>query len=311
MQNIMWIDGQYAIENDVKIPVFSQTLHYGFGVYEGIRSYETTKGPAIFRLQDHIDRLFESADILKIKIPFTKQELLLAHHTLLEKNNFANAYLRPVVFMGDEYPGLHTLKSSVHVMIAVIAWNHFFVSAHTAQHGICIKTSTYRRPSLNNHLNHAKANGLYIISMLANNEAHAENYDDALLLDQQGFVAECSGANIFFIKNNVLYTPRPDYILNGITRKTIIHLAKVENIQVIEKNISLEELYSADEVFLTGTASEVLPVTSVDSCVISTGEIGMLTQQLQAQYRNIVTGHDEKFGQWLSYGLNKEVCYER
>src|SRR3990167_5387324 len=185
--SLIWIDGQYLAKDEAKISALSQTFHYGFGVYEGLRSYQTDNGPAIFRLHDHTDRLFQSADLLNIKIPYQKEELIRIQCEILEKNNLDNAYVRPVIFMGDEYLGLHTQQSSVHVMVAAIKWNNFFITKDQIKKGISLKTSTHERLALKNGLTKVKANGLYLISILANNEARAAGCNEALMLDPNGF----------------------------------------------------------------------------------------------------------------------------
>lgn len=296
---LIWIDGQYIDKENAKIPVLSQTFHYGFGVYEGLRSYETDHGASIFRLADHTNRLFESADLLNIKIPYTKEVLNAAQRDLIHLNHFTNAYVRPVVFMGDEFLGLHTQHSSIHVMIAAFQWNNFFISKEQIKKGISLKTSSHERLALKNSLTKVKANGLYLISILANNEARAAGCDEALMLDPNGMVAEGSGANIFMVKNNCLYTPHLHFALDGITRRTIIEIAKEDGFLVTEKNITLDELYQADEIFFTGTAAEVLPITRIDNHVISTGSMGNVTEKLQALYATIVTGKNEHYQKWL------------
>lgn len=298
-QTFIWIDGHYISAEHAKIPALSQTFHYGFGVYEGLRSYEAAQGAAIFRLQDHIERLFQSARLLGINIPYQKEALESAASDLLQKNNLKNAYIRPVVFMGDEYLGLHTKNSSVHVMIAAIKWNNFYISRDKSKQGITLKIASYERLSLKNNLNKAKANGLYLISTLANNEAQNAGFHEALLLDPHGYVAEGGGANIFMVKNNCLYTPYLHFALDGITRKTIIEIAKNNDISVVEKNITPDELYQADEIFFTGTAAEVLPIIKIDHQTIATGRMGKLTEKMQQCYLNIVTGHDPRYHNWL------------
>lgn len=301
MTNFVWIDGHYIASNDAKIAALSQTIHYGFGVYEGLRSYETAHGAAIFRLQDHIKRLFQSASLLGINIPYQKETLESAASDLLQKNNFKNAYIRPVVFMGDEYLGLHTKNSSVHVMIASIKWDNFYMGKERLKQGITLKTSSYERLLLKNGLNKAKANGLYLISILANNEAQNAGFHEALLLDPYGYVAEGSGANLFMVKDNCLYTPHLNFALDGITRKTIIEIAKNNDIAVVEKNITLDELYQADEIFFTGTVAEVLPIIQIDNQTIATGKIGKITEKMQQCYLNIATARDPHYYNWLSF----------
>lgn len=299
--NLVWIDGEFFSAKEAKVSALSQTVHYGFGVYEGIRSYETRNGVVIFRLNEHIDRLFESAELLSLKIPYSREFLCQVHHQLLQQSGLKNTYLRPVVFMGDEFLGLNTRKSSVHVMIAVIEWNHFYLTPEQIKRGISIKTSSHKRLALNNGLNKAKANGLYLISILANNEASDAGCHEALMLDPDGYVAECSGANIFMVKENVLCTPRLNYALNGITRRSVIDIARNKGFSVHEKNISPAELLDADEVFLTGTAAEVLAVTKIDETVISTGEMGCVTERIKQTYHNITANKDANYQNWLSH----------
>lgn len=294
----IWADDKFIPTPDAKIAIFSQTFHYGFGVYEGIRSYGTDDGTVIFRLEDHIDRLFCSADLLKIKIPYEPKKIIDAHYQLLEKNDFTDAYFRPVVFMGDEFLGLHTQHTSVHVMIAAIKWNNFFISKEQIQKGISVKTSSHERVSFKNGLNKAKANGLYLISILANNEVRSAGYDDALMLDPQGYIAEGTGSNIFMVKNNCLITPHLHFALDGITRRSVMQIARDEGIEIIEKNIMLDELYGADELFFTGTAAEVLPITTIDDRQISGGLMGSLTEKIQKQYSDSVRGKNKKYRLW-------------
>lgn len=278
--NLIWIDGKYTVSREAKIGALSQTFQYGFGVYEGLRSYQTERGVAIFRLQDHTDRLFNSANILNLNIPYKKDELNNIQCEILRKSHLKNAYLRPVVFLGDEFLGLHTQSTSVHVMIAAVNWENVYISKEQFRQGISLKTSSYERLSTNG-LNKAKANGLYLISILANNEARASGCDEALMLDRNGYVAEGSGANLFMVKNNCLYTPDLTFALDGITRKTVFKIAAEQNIMLIEKRITQEELYQADEVFFTGTAAEILPITTIDNKKIATGSVGQITKKIQ------------------------------
>lgn len=303
---LIWIDGNYYEKNDAKIPALSQSVHYGFGVYEGIRSYDINNKAAIFRMNDHTDRLFQSAQLLNIKIPYEKELINDVLCDVLQKNRFTNAYLRPVVFMGDEFLGLHTQNTSVHIMVVAIQWNHFYINKAQIKKGIAIKTSTHERLALKNGLNKAKANGLYLISILANNEARAAGCDEALMLDPNGHVAEGSGANIFMVKNNVLYTPLLDFALDGITRRTIIQVAQDQKYTVIEKNITLTELYNADEVFFCGTAAEVLAITQIDGNKIGSGEMGPITEKLQSTYQDITTGRNSQYQRWLTFAAERE-----
>lgn len=303
--SVIWIDGKYIEKENATIPALSQTVHYGFGVYEGLRSYKTSNGTAIFRLEDHTDRLFQSAGLLHIKIPYSKDELNDVQQEIIQKNNFDNAYIRPMVFMGDEFLGLHTQISSVHVMIATIQWNNFFITKEKIKKGIALKTSTHERLPLKNSLTKAKANGMYMISILANNEARVAGFDEALMLDPNGFVAEGSGANIFMMKNNCLYTPFLDFALDGITRRTVMQIAADLHINVAEKNITRDDLYEADEVFFTGTAAEVLAITKIDNHIIATGEMGNITEKIQQRYNDIVIGKDARYLSWLTFNKLK------
>lgn len=285
---LFWIDGQYVNDSAIHIPPLSQTLHYGYGVYEGIRSYQCDQNVSIFQLPAHIDRLFFSASLLKMNIPFSKNQIEEACIEVIYQNQFGDAYLRPMAFMGDEFLGLHTDFSSVHVMVAAIPWRSFFSDPAQIKKGIAIKTSDIRRLCLPNQLQKAKANGFYLLSIMANNDARACGFQDALLLDPHGYVAEGTGANIFIVKNNVIYTPFIEFALDGITRKIVMKLAHDHHYAVIEKNILLAECYDADEVFFVGTAAEVLPITKIDNHIIGNGEMGLVTDYLRSAYLNTV-----------------------
>lgn len=291
---IYWMDGKYTDDSELRIPPLSQTLHYGYGVYEGIRSYQCEHRVSIFELSAHVERLFFSASLLKMNIPFSKNQIESACVEVISKNQFGDAYLRPMVFMGDEFLGLHTDFSSVHVMVAAIPWRSFFSDPAQIKKGISIKTSDIRRLDLPNQLQKAKANGFYLLSIMANNDARADGYQDALLLDPNGYVAEGTGANIFIVKNNVIYTPFIDFALDGITRRVVMKLAQENHFTVIEKNILLSECYDADEVFFVGTAAEVLPITKIDHHIISNGEMGLITAHLRNTYLNAVLYQGEK-----------------
>jgi len=297
----IWLDGELVPWEEAKVHVLTHTLHYGMGVFEGVRAYETAKGPAIFRLKEHTDRLFGSAHIMNMKIPFTKDEVNAAQVEAVKANNLPHAYLRPMVFYGSEGMGLRAHNLKVHLMVAAWEWPAY-MSPEALELGIKVRTSSYTRHHVNITMCKAKANGNYINSMLALNEALSGGADEALLLDNEGYVAEGSGENIFVIKNGVLFTPELTSCLDGITRKTIIQLAEERGYTVREKRITRDEIYVADEAFFTGTAAEVTPIRELDGRIIGEGKRGPITELLQSTYFDLVTGKlDDKYGDWLTY----------
>jgi len=275
-------------------------LHYGMGVFEGVRAYETDKGAAIFRLKEHTDRLFRSAHILQMPMPYGKDELNQATIDAVHKNNLDSAYIRPMCFYGSEGMGLRADNLNVHVMIAAWHWGSY-LGAEGLEKGIRIRTSSYTRHHVNITLCKAKANGNYMNSMLALQEALTCGYDEAMLLDNEGYVAEGSGENIFLVRDGVIYTPSLTSALDGITRSTIMQLAEELGIPVIEKAITRDEVYVADEVFFTGTAAEVTPIREVDNRQIGEGKRGPVTEKLQTLYFDIVHGRTAEKTPWLSY----------
>jgi len=297
----IWLDGELVPWQEAKVHVLTHTLHYGMGVFEGVRAYETATGPAIFRLKEHTDRLFNSAHIMNMKIPFTKDEVNAAQLAAVKSNNLPHAYLRPMVFYGSEGMGLRAHNLKVHLMVAAWEWPAY-MSPEALELGIKVRTSSYTRHHVNITMCKAKANGNYINSMLALNEALSGGADEALLLDNEGYVAEGSGENIFVIKDKVLYTPELTSCLDGITRKTIIQLAEERGYTVREKRITRDEIYVADEAFFTGTAAEVTPIRELDGRIIGEGKRGPITEQLQAEYFDLVRGKlDDQYGDWLTY----------
>ena len=297
----IWLDGELVPWQEAKVHVLTHTLHYGMGVFEGVRAYETAKGPAIFRLQDHTDRFFNSAHILNMKLPFTKEQINEAHLSSIRENNLPHAYLRPMAFYGSEGMGLRAHNLKVHVMVAAWEWPSY-MSPEALELGIKVRTSSYTRHHVNITMCKAKANGNYMNSMLALNEALSGGADEALLLDNEGYVAEGSGENVFLVRDGVLYTPELTSCLDGITRKTIIQLAEERGYPVREKRITRDELYIADEAFFTGTAAEVMPIRELDGRIIGAGKRGPITEQLQAVYFDLVRGkQDENYGGWLTY----------
>ena len=296
---VIWLDGRFVPWREANTHVLTHTLHYGMGVFEGIRAYKTDNGAAIFRLPEHTQRLFNSAHILQMTMPYDMDTINNAIKQSVSKNNLDSAYIRPMCFYGSEGMGLRADNLKTHIMIAAWQWGSY-LGADGLEKGIRIKTSSYTRHHVNVTMCKAKANGNYMNSMLALQEALNNGYDEALLLDVDGFVAEGSGENIFIIRNNKLYTPDLTSALEGITRETIIQLANEFGFQVIEKRITRDEVYVADEAFFTGTAAEVTPIRELDGRIIGSGSRGPITEKLQAAYFDIVTGNSADHQHWLT-----------
>ena len=296
---VIWFDGKMVDWRDAKIHVLTHTLHYGMGVFEGLRAYKAEQGTAIFRLQAHTDRLFESADLMNMDIPFDKETLNKAQIASVKDNNLESAYVRPMCFYGSEGMGLRADNLKVHVMVAAWEWGAY-LGQEALDNGIRIRKSTFVKNDSHPSMYLAKANGNYINSMLALDEAMSKGYDEALLLDSKGNVAEGSGENIFMIKDGVLYTPTLVASLNGITRNTIMTLAKELGYDVVETIIKIEELYDADEVFFTGSAAEVTPIREIDDNSIGNGSRGPITEKLQTMYFDLVHGRLDVHQDWLT-----------
>ena len=297
---IIWLDGQQVPWREAKTHVLTHTLHYGMGVFEGIRAYHAEGGTAIFRLQDHTDRLFRSAHILRMDMPYDKATINKTCIDAVKNNKLDTAYIRPMCFYGAEGMGLRADNLKVHVMIAAWAWGSY-LGPDGLEKGIRIKTSSYTRHHVNITMCKAKANGNYMNSMLALQEALDCGYDEALLLDNEGYVAEGSGENIFLVRNGELLTPDLTSALEGITRETIITLAQDLGLNVKEKRITRDEVYVADEAFFTGTAAEVTPIREMDGRKIGNGDRGPVTEKIQALYFDVVHGRSEQYKHWLSY----------
>lgn len=297
---VIWMDGEFVPWREARIHVLTHTLHYGMGVFEGVRAYKTDKGAAIFRLQDHTKRLFESAHILNMPMPYDKETLNKATCEAVSKNELESAYIRPMCFYGSEGMGLRADNLKTHVMIAAWSWGAY-LGKDGIEKGIRIRTSSFTRHHVNVTMCKAKANGNYINSMLALQEAITCGYDEALLLDVDGLVAEGSGENIFIVRDGTLYTPELTSALNGITRNTIFELAKEINIPVVEKRITRDEVYIADEAFFTGTAAEVTPIRELDDRPIGAGCRGPITEKLQSMFFDQVNGRRDQHAQWLTY----------
>jgi len=297
---VIWFDGEMVPWREANVHVLTHTLHYGMGVFEGVRAYETDKGPAIFRLKEHTDRLFNSAKIMNMEIPFSKEEITQAQLDAVRDNNLDSAYLRPMCFYGSEGMGLRADNLKTHTIVAAWEWGSY-LGEDNMTNGIRIKTSSFTRHHVNISMCKAKANGHYINSMLALQEAITDGYDEALLLDVEGFVAEGSGENIFIVSDGVIYTPDLTSALNGITRNTIMSLANDLGYAVVEKRITRDEIYIADEAFFSGTAAEVTPIRELDNRPIGTGTRGPITEKLQSLYFDIVQGKVDKYKDWLTY----------
>ncbi len=296
---VIWMDGKMVPWREAKVHVLTHTLHYGMGVFEGVRAYKTSQGPAIFRLQEHTDRLFRSAKILGMKMPFDKATLNNAQKAVVKENNLESAYLRPMCFYGSEGMGIRADNLNTHVMVAAWDWGAY-LGEESLNNGIRIKTSSFTRHHVNITMCKAKANGNYMNSMLALQEAVQCGYDEALLLDANGFVSEGSGENFFLVRDGVLYTPELTSALEGITRETVMTLAADIGLEVIEKRITRDEVYVADEAFFTGTAAEVTPIRELDNRIIGNGGRGPITEQLQTMYFDQVYGRSDNYGHWNS-----------
>jgi branched-chain amino acid aminotransferase len=296
----IWLDGNWVDWRDAKVHVLTHTLHYGLGVFEGIRAYHADKGTAIFRLEEHVDRLYRSAHIMAMKMPFSKEELTEAHCDAIRKNNLDSAYIRSMCFLGSEGMGLRADNLKVHVMVAAWSWGAY-LGAESIEHGIRIRTSSYTRNHHNSTMCKAKANGNYINSILALQEARANGYDEALMLDHEGFAAEGSAENLFIVRHGKIYTPETTSALEGITRDSVMTIARDLGYDVIEKRITRDEIYVADEAFFTGSAAEVTPIRELDNRQIGSGSRGEITEKLQSLYFDAVHGRGDKYANWLTY----------
>lgn len=296
----IWMDGQLIDWRDAKVHVLTHTLHYGCGAFEGVRAYQTDKGTAIFRLQEHTQRLFNSAKILRMQIPFSQEQLNEAHKQVLRENKLSSAYIRPLVWIGSEKLGVSPKGNTVHAMIAAWTWGAY-LGEDGLNKGIRIKTSSYTRHHVNITMTQAKTVSNYTNSILANMEALDDGYDEALLLDSSGFVSEGAGENLFLVKDGVVYTPDLSAgALNGITRNTVLHICKDLGLEVVQKRITRDECYIADEMFFTGTAAEVTPIREMDRIQIGQGARGPITANIQSAFFDIVNGRNPKYAHWLT-----------
>ncbi len=296
---LIWFDGKMVPWREAQVHVLTHTLHYGMGVFEGVRAYAAEKGTSIFRLNAHTKRLFNSAKIMQMSIPWDEQTISEAQRAAVRENNLESAYIRPMCFYGSEGMGLRADNLKVHCIVAAWEWGSY-LGADNMEKGIRIKTSSFTRHHVNISMCKAKANGNYINSMLALQEALTDGYDEAMLLDNEGYVAEGSGENIFVIRDGIIYTPDLTSALDGITRNTIFELAKEIGVEVREKRITRDEVYIADEAFFSGTAAEVTPIREVDNRVIGNGGRGPITEKLQSMYFDVVYGRLEQYNHWLT-----------
>lgn len=296
----IWYDGQLVPWRDATTHVLTHTLHYGMGVFEGVRAYKAGKGTAIFRLREHTERLLNSAYIFKMKMPYDRDTLMEAQREVVRANNLESCYIRPIVFYGSEAMGIAATAISVHVAVAAWPWGAY-LGDDGMRNGIRVKTSSFTRHHVNINMCRSKSVGTYTNSILAHQEVAHDGYDEALLLDVDGYVAEGAGENIFIVKKGKLYTPDLTSCLEGITRDSILTLAKESGLEVIEKRITRDEVYCADEAFFTGTAAEVTPIRELDTRTIGSGTRGPITTQLQQAFFDCVGGKHPKHSDWLDY----------
>jgi|TARA_Y100001951_G_C11295819_1_gene275537 branched-chain amino acid aminotransferase len=295
----IWFDGKLVPWREAQIHVLTHSLHYGLSVFEGERAYKTDKGPAIFRLKEHTDRLFNSAHIYRMNMPYTREQIMDACCEVVRANNLDSCYIRPIAFYGSEKMGVSPKGAVTHVAIAAWPWGAY-LGEEGLQKGIRVKTSSYARHHVNVTMARAKFAATYANSILANTEAVQDGYDEALLLDVDGFVAEGAGENVFVIKDGCIYEPEIASALVGITRSTIISLAREMGMEVKSKRLTRDDIYIADECFFTGTAAEVTPVRELDNRTIGAGTRGPITEELQKRYFDVVYGRNEKYEHWLT-----------
>ena len=296
----IWMDGELVDWRDAKIHVLTHTLHYGCGAFEGVRAYNTVEGTAIFRLVEHTDRLFNSAKILRMKIPFPIEQVEEAQKAVVRENQLASCYLRPLTWIGSEKLGVSPKGNKIHLMVAAWAWGAY-LGEEGLKRGIRVKTSSYTRHHVNITMTQAKTVSNYTNSILANMEATEDGYDEALLLDASGFVSEGAGENLFIIKNGVVYTPDLSAgALNGITRNTIFAICEDLGLKLVEKRITRDEVYSSDEAFFPGPAAEVTPIRELDRIELGSGSRGPITEKIQSAFFDIVNGRNPKYAHWLT-----------
>ena len=296
--DLIWMNGELVAWEDAKVHVLTHCLHYGTGVFEGMRAYETERGTAVFRLEEHLDRLYKSAELYYMPIPYTLQELRAATHELIAKNGLPSCYIRPIAFRGAGVMGINPLDAPVDVAIAAWPWGAYLGEA-AKETGVRAKVTSWRRISSDSLIPHAKASGQYLNSVLAKIESHKAGYEEGILLDDHGFVCEGTGENIYVVRDGVIYTPpQTAAILDGINRKSVIQIAKDEGYELVERDVARAELYLADELFMTGTAAELTPIREVDDHVIGDGKRGPVTTRLQRVFEDALYGRDPRYTAW-------------
>jgi len=295
----IWFDGKLVEWRDAKIHVLTHSLHYGMGVFEGVRAYETPAGTAIFKLAEHTRRLFQSCHIFQMQIPFERETLEAAQREVVRSNHLKSCYVRPLIWIGSEKLGISPRGNQIHVAIAAWRWGAYLGEEGLAK-GIRVKTASFTRHHVNVSMVRAKASGHYVNSILANQEAIADGYDEAMLLDTEGYVSEGAGENLFIVRDGRLYTPDLASCLDGITRASVMTIAHDLGLTVTEKRITRDEVYCADEAFFTGTAAEVTPIRELDNRQIGLGHRGPITQRIQSVFFDAVSGRDSRYGHWLT-----------
>jgi len=296
--DLIWMNGELVAWEDAKVHVLTHCLHYGTGVFEGMRAYETTRGTAIFRHDEHLDRLYKSAELYYMPIPYTRDELRSAVHAVVAQNGLPSCYIRPIVFRGAGVMGINPLDAPVDVAIAAWPWGAY-LGEDAKEHGVRAKVTSWRRISADSLIPHSKASGQYLNSVLAKIESHKAGYEEGILLDQHGFVSEGTGENIYIVRDGIVYTPpQTAGILDGINRKSVIQIAADEGYQLVERDIARAEMYLADEVFMTGTAAELTPIREIDDHVIGDGKRGPVTTQLQRVFEDALYGRDPRYAAW-------------
>ena len=295
----IWKNGSFEKWNDSNVHILSHTLHYGTGVFEGVRAYKTENGPAIFRLIDHTNRLFDAASKISIKIPFSESELNAAQCDTLSKNNLDEGYIRPIVYLGNEGLGLRAKDLSINVAIAAWEWPSY-MDPKAKENGISVIKSSHKQYENPLHSGN-KIIGTYFSNTMALHEALDNGADEAIMLDKDGFISEGSGENIFIVKNDSIFTPTTNHCLNGITRQSVIQIAKDLDFSIQEKNLEYDDLLNADEAFFTGTAVEITPISKLDNNLIGNGSRGEITQRLQEKFQEIIYGQDKSYQNWLTY----------
>ena len=300
MSDTYWVDGKYLPKDDVSISPLTHTFHYGLGVFEGVRSYEAKDGSVnIFRLKEHTERLLESANITGIEVEYDYADLFDAQIQVVKKSNLKNAYIRPLLYIGSERLGLDIEGIDSHAMVTCWEWPSYF-GEDALEKGIDVMVSSFTRQFPNSLMTKSKISGGYVNGIMAHDQAKKNGYQEAILLDTNGFIAEGSGQNIFIVKDNVLLTPSLNCCLNGITRRSVIQFANDEGIEVVERNITRDELYTADELFFCGTAVEITPIRSIDKKKICNGKRGEMTTLIQTKYLDAVRGKSESYQDWLT-----------